>query len=180
MWFDRYTDCWSGVVHSCGGVPDAGMCPTPGNLLVAWRDRCFVKHWNVRRNYRSHSQLRMHSSCKDLLNPIPTCWRNVSSVAHSVSARLEVALQAWASSRTEMFTMKQGPNWDKALPRLGNQGNARYFTNKQGYQVDYIAHSWQSFVGWLQAASLLSKTLQPAPRDPMVWLLFVGYNNKEK
>jgi hypothetical protein len=35
------------------------------------------------------------------------------------------------------------------------------------------------FVGWLQTTSPLLRTLQPAPRDSMVWLLFVGYNNKE-
>jgi hypothetical protein len=27
IWFDRYTDCWGGVVYSYGGVPDGGMCP---------------------------------------------------------------------------------------------------------------------------------------------------------
>jgi hypothetical protein len=34
------------------------------------------------------------------------------------------------------------------------------------------------FVEWPQAASPLSRTLQPAPHDPMVRSVFVSHNNK--
>jgi hypothetical protein len=51
-------------------------------------------------------------------------------------------------------------------------------------QPQAVTHSWgifaTVFVGWLQPASPLSRTLQPAHHESMVWLLFVGHNNREK
>jgi hypothetical protein len=46
--------------------------------------------------------------------------------------------------------------------------------------IDYIANSWQSLLNEWQAASPLSRILQPAPRDPMVRLLYIDHNNIEK